>query len=74
MKKCLEISVLTECDIALMVIHRNRLYQYASSDMDQLLLRYTDSTREPQESRTNADVSNNLLSYFNISSIYHEWL
>ena len=33
----------------------NRLFQYASSDMDKVLLKYTEYN-EPHESRTNKDI------------------
>lgn len=55
-KKCLELSTLTECEVAMIIIYKGKLYQYASSDMDQLMLRYSEGTAEPQESRTNVDV------------------
>lgn len=32
----------------------NKLFQYASTDMDRVLLKYTDS--EPHETRTNSDI------------------
>ena len=33
----------------------NRLFQYASTDMDKVLLKYTEYN-EPHESRTNGDI------------------
>ncbi|XP_053325237.1 myocyte-specific enhancer factor 2B [Spea bombifrons] len=56
MKKAYELSVLCDCEIALIIFSgTNRLFQYASTDMDQVLLKYTDYT-EPHESRTNSDI------------------
>uniref|UniRef100_A0A3B3SEE8 MADS-box domain-containing protein n=1 Tax=Paramormyrops kingsleyae TaxID=1676925 RepID=A0A3B3SEE8_9TELE len=56
MKKAYELSVLCDCEIALIIFnHSNHLYQYASSNMDQVLLKYT-AFSEPQENRTNADI------------------
>ncbi|PAA58466.1 hypothetical protein BOX15_Mlig005308g2 [Macrostomum lignano] len=56
MKKAYELSVLCDCEIALVVFNNsNRLFQYASTDMDKVLLKYTDFN-EPHESRTNKDI------------------
>uniref|UniRef100_A0A1I8ISD6 MADS-box domain-containing protein n=1 Tax=Macrostomum lignano TaxID=282301 RepID=A0A1I8ISD6_9PLAT len=56
MKKAYELSVLCDCEVALIVFNgNNRLHQYASTDMDRLLLRYTDYS-SPHESRTNKDI------------------
>lgn len=41
-KKAMELAILCGCEVALIVIGNNKLTQYSSSDMDQLLLRYTD--------------------------------
>lgn len=38
----MELAILCGCEVALIVIGNNKLTQYSSSDMDQLLLRYTD--------------------------------
>ncbi|PJF18813.1 hypothetical protein PSACC_01331 [Paramicrosporidium saccamoebae] len=55
-KKAYELSVLCGCEVGLIVFSgNNKLFQYASSDMDSLLLRYTEHT-EPHEYRTNEDV------------------
>jgi len=54
MKKAYELSILCECEIALIVFHGNKLYQYASTDMDKVLLKYTEYN-EPHESRSNRD-------------------
>ena len=43
----------------------NRLFQYASTDMDKVLLKYTEYN-EPHESRTNGDIVDvSLLKYLN---------
>ncbi|CAF1029441.1 unnamed protein product [Rotaria sp. Silwood1] len=56
MKKAYELSVLCGCEIALMIFNSNdRLFQYASSDMDKVLLKYADYN-EPHESCTNVDI------------------
>ncbi|XP_039909955.1 myocyte-specific enhancer factor 2B, partial [Hirundo rustica] len=56
MKKAYELSVLCDCEIALIIFNStNRLFQYASTDMDRVLLKYTEYS-EPHESRTNSDI------------------
>uniref|UniRef100_A0A8D2L677 MADS-box domain-containing protein n=1 Tax=Varanus komodoensis TaxID=61221 RepID=A0A8D2L677_VARKO len=56
MKKAYELSVLCDCEIALIIFNStNRLFQYASTDMDKILLKYTEYS-EPHESRTNSDI------------------
>ncbi|KAI1882641.1 hypothetical protein AGOR_G00236980 [Albula goreensis] len=56
MKKAYELSVLCDCEIALIIFNgADRLFQYASTDMDKVLLKYTEYS-EPHESRTNADI------------------
>ncbi|KAI8344803.1 hypothetical protein BC941DRAFT_17244 [Chlamydoabsidia padenii] len=48
MKKAYELSVLCNCEVALMIFtSNNKLIQYSSQDMDKLLMEYT------QVSRTN---------------------
>uniref|UniRef100_A0A8C6VU52 MADS-box domain-containing protein n=1 Tax=Nothobranchius furzeri TaxID=105023 RepID=A0A8C6VU52_NOTFU len=43
MKKAYELSVLCDCEIALIIFnHSNKLFQYASTDMDKVLLKYTE--------------------------------
>uniref|UniRef100_A0A674CI06 Myocyte enhancer factor 2cb n=1 Tax=Salmo trutta TaxID=8032 RepID=A0A674CI06_SALTR len=56
MKKAYELSVLCDCEIALIIFNStNKLFQYASTDMDKVLLKYTEYN-EPHESRTNSDI------------------
>lgn len=55
-KKAYELSVLCDCEIALIIFNStNKLFQYASTDMDKVLLKYTEYN-EPHESRTNSDI------------------
>ena len=56
MKKAYELSVLCDCEIALIIFSSsNKLYQYASTDMDKVLLKYTEYN-EPHESLTNKNI------------------
>ncbi|KAL4121547.1 hypothetical protein QTP88_014040 [Uroleucon formosanum] len=61
MKKAYELSVLCDCEVAIIIFNKNnKLYQYASTDMDQVLLKYTEYS-EPHESLTN----NNIIAQLN---------
>lgn len=44
MKKAYELSVLCNCEIALIILNNsnNKLVQYASNDIDKVLMRYTE--------------------------------
>ena len=56
MKKAYELSVLCDCEIALIIFtSNNKLYQYASSDMDKVLLKYTEYN-DTVVSQTNKDI------------------
>ena len=70
MKKAYELSILCDCEIALIIFNSaNKLFQYASTDMDKVLLKYTEYN-EPHESRTNKDiieVSQTVLHYLHVS-------
>ena len=56
LKKAYELSILCDCEIAVIMISNNRkLYQYASSNMNSILIRYTEF-KDPDESKTNADI------------------
>ena len=56
MKKAYELSVLCDCEIALIIFSSsNKLYQYASTDMDKVLLKYTEYN-EPHESLPNKTI------------------
>jgi hypothetical protein len=56
MKKAYELSVLCDCEIALIIFtNNNKLYQYASSDMDKVLLKYTEYN-DSVVSQTNKDI------------------
>jgi hypothetical protein len=56
-KKAMELSILCDCEIALIIFNsNNKLYQYSSTDMDKILLKYTDYN-EPHSPLSNNDVS-----------------
>jgi MADS-box transcription enhancer factor 2B len=43
MKKAYELSVLCDCEIALIMFNNNgKLVQYASTDIDKILMKYTE--------------------------------
>lgn len=48
MKKAYELSVLCNCEIALIILNNsnNKLVQYASNDIDKVLMRYTEVSIE----------------------------
>ena len=55
-KKAYELSVLCGCEVGLIIFStNNKLFQFASSDMDRILLRYTEYP-EPNEYKTNDDM------------------
>lgn len=76
MKKAYELSVLCDCEIALIIFNStNKLFQYASTDMDKVLLKYTEYN-EPHESRTNSDIVEvirflNLIKFFSFKIIFY---
>lgn len=54
-KKAIELSVLCECEIALVIFsNAGRLVQYCSGDIDRMLTKFVDEI--PQESYTNESV------------------
>ena len=56
LKKAYELSILCDVEIAVIMITSNKkLYQYASSNMNSILIRYTEF-KDPDESKTNADI------------------
>lgn len=58
MKKAYELSVLCDCEIALIIFNNNgKLVQYASTDIDKILMKYTEYN-EPHESKSNQDFIN----------------
>lgn len=60
MKKAYELSVLCDCEIAVIIFNsHNKLFQYASTDMDKVLLKYTEYD-QPHESQTNKDIVENI--------------
>ena len=69
MKKAYELSVLCDCEIALIIFSSsNKLYQYASTDMDKILLKYTEYN-EPHESLTNKNIID--VSWDSLKSLLH---
>lgn len=48
MKKAYELSVLCNCEVALIIFNNqnNKLVQYASTDIDKVLMRYTEVCNE----------------------------
>ncbi|KAJ2550471.1 Myocyte-specific enhancer factor 2C [Coemansia sp. RSA 1933] len=57
LKKAYELSVLCDCEIAVVIFSsQNKLVQYASTNMDKVLMRYTEHG-EPNESLTNIQCS-----------------
>lgn len=70
MKKAYELSVLCDCEIALIIFSSsNKLYQYASTDMDKVLLKYTEYN-EPHESLTNKNIIEVILLLPNTLNFY----
>jgi len=54
-KKAMELSILCDCEIALIIFSsNNKLFPYSSTDMDKILLRYTEYS-EPHKPLTNTD-------------------
>ena len=57
MKKAMELSVLCDCQIALVIFNsNNKLFQYSSGDINQVLRRFEEDTTGPHERRTNKDL------------------
>eukprot|EP00873_Tetraselmis_striata_P017865 jgi/Tetstr1/438129/TSEL_002855.t1 len=59
MKKAMELSVLCDCEIALIIFNSNsKLFQYSSVPMGSLLGKFSQACVDPQEKRTNEDLYN----------------
>mmetsp|Transcript_8704 Transcript_8704/g.25071 ORF Transcript_8704/g.25071 Transcript_8704/m.25071 type:complete len:507 (+) Transcript_8704:339-1859(+) len=59
MKKAMELSVLCDCEIALIIFNsQTKLFQYSSAPMGDVLSNYSKSCSDPQERRTNEDLYN----------------
>jgi len=70
MKKAYELSVLCDVEIALILFtSSNKLFQYASTDMDRVLLKYTEYN-EPHESRTNKDIIEVYFDFWRAFAVY----
>jgi len=54
-KKAMELSILCDCEIALIVFQENKIYQYGSVGLDTVLMRYAESTEVACEDVSNAD-------------------
>jgi len=55
-KKAMELSILCDCEISLLIFNQSsRLFQYSSTDMDKIILRYTEHEEAPVQSFTNSD-------------------
>jgi len=54
-KKAMELSILCDCDIALMIFKKGRVYEYGSKDLNQSLVNYINYTYPATESYTNND-------------------
>eukprot|EP00959_Pyramimonas_sp_CCMP1952_P319077 6676178-Pyramimonas_sp.AAC.1 len=53
----MELSVLCDCDIALVIFNsNNKLFQYSSDDVDTILAKYSKLCNDPHEKRNNEDV------------------
>ena len=64
MKKAYELSVLCECEIVIIIFNsNNKLFQYASSNIDSILLKYTEHN-EPNETKTNMDILDVIIYYY----------
>lgn len=56
LKKAYELSILCGCEVGIIIFSpNNKLYQYASSDMDSILLKYTEYN-EPFETKDNSSI------------------
>ena len=57
MKKAMELSVLCDCQIALVIFNsNNKLFQYSSGDIEKVLARFKADTVGPHEKRNNKDL------------------
>jgi len=54
-KKAMELSILCDCEIALIVFQENKLYQYGSEGIMKVLGRYAESKELPIEDHSNQD-------------------
>jgi len=54
-KKAMELSILCDCEIALIVFQENKLYQYGSEKINRVLMRWADSKELPSEDHNNQD-------------------
>lgn len=58
MRKAMELSIMCDCNIALIIFNSSgKLSQYSSTDMESILEQYSKACQEPHERRNNEDVS-----------------
>jgi len=56
-KKAMELSILCDCEIALIVFQENKLYQYGSEGINKVMLRFAETKEIPVEDHSNLDYS-----------------
>lgn len=56
-KKAMELSILCDCEIALIVFQENKLYQYGSEGINKAMLRFAETKEIPVEDHSNLDYS-----------------
>ncbi|OAF70529.1 hypothetical protein A3Q56_01717 [Intoshia linei] len=65
MKKAYELSILCDCEVALIIFNSSgRLFQFSNDNINKVLMKYADS-KEPQENRTNEDIVGMLSKKYN---------
>jgi len=55
LKKAMELSILCDCEIALIVFQENKLYQYGSDGTNKVMLRFAETREIPVEDHSNQD-------------------
>ena len=59
MKKAMELSILCDCEIALVVFNSSsKLFEYCSGDMDSVMERFRRQRKDHHDIHGNADVRN----------------
>jgi len=54
-KKAMELSILCDCEVALIVFQENKLYQYGSEGINKVLMRFAESKESALEDHSNQD-------------------
>lgn len=57
LKKAMELSILCSCEVVLLVVSDNKLFEYSSQELRQIMQAY-DSFEKVHEPLNNSDVSN----------------